>query len=98
MNKLNLAKPAFIFNIIGLIVFFLGLFRRDTDPQTGTTLMFIGLGMAVAYWIWSVVDVLTADHLKPHQKKFWLIIVLIIPAFGGAIYHLMHQSRNKIVT
>lgn len=98
MNKLNIAKPAFIFNLVGIVIFFLGLFRRDNDPQTGTTLMYIGLAMAVLYWIWSVVDVLTANHLKPDQKTFWLIVVLVVPAFGGAIYHLMHQSRNKIVT
>jgi hypothetical protein len=60
--------------------------------------MYVGLGMAVIYWIWSVIDVLAAEDLKPFQKKFWLIIVLIVPAFGGALYHLMHQQSKKIVT
>jgi hypothetical protein len=95
---LNLKKPAFIFNLVGLILFFIGLSMLTENPSTGTMLMYIGLGMAVIYWIWSVIEVLTTDDLKPFQKKFWLIIVLIIPAFGGALYHLMHQRRNKIVT
>jgi hypothetical protein len=95
---LNLRKPAFIFNLIGVILFFTGLYMLTENSATGTILMYIGLGMAVIYWIWSVIDVLTADDLKPFQKKFWLIIVLIIPAFGGALYHIMHQRSKKIVT
>ena len=95
---LNLRKPAFIFNIIGLIVFFVGLYMLTQNPKTGSYLMYIGLGMAVIYWIWSVIDVLSSHDLKPFQKKFWLIIVLIIPAFGGSLFHLMHQRGRKIVT
>jgi hypothetical protein len=95
---LNLRKPAFIFNIIGLILFFLGLYMLTEREQTGTTLMYIGIGMAVIYWIWSIVDVLTTHELKPFQKKFWFIIVFLVPAFGGALYHLMHQRSKKIVT
>ena len=98
MNKLNWAKPVLIFSLLGTIIFFIGLGMRGNDPKTGTTLMYVGVGMAIISWIWSVINVLSADHLKPHQKKFWLIIVLVVPAFGGAIYSLMHQSRNKIVT
>lgn len=98
MNKLNWTKPALIFSILGIIIFFIGLGMRSDNPQSGTTLMYIGVAMAIIYWIWSVINVLSADHLKPHQKKFWFIIVLVVPAFGGALYHLMHQSRNKIVT
>jgi hypothetical protein len=95
---LNLRKPAFIFNLFGIVLFFVGLYMLAEDPKNGTYLMYVGLGMAVIYWIWSVIDVLTADDLKPYQKKFWLIVVLVVPSFGGALYHLMHQKRNKIVT
>jgi uncharacterized membrane protein len=95
---LNLRKPAFIFNLIGLVLFFIGLSMLSENSSTGSVLMYIGLGMAVIYWIWSVIEVLSTEDLKPFQKKFWLIIVLIIPAFGGALYHLMHQRSNKIVT
>ena len=95
---LNLRKPAFIFNLIGLILFFLGLYLLTEDQKTGLTLMYIGIGIAVIYWIWSTIDVLSADDLKPFQKKFWLIVVFLVPAFGGALFHIMHQRRKKIVT
>ncbi|HYF30332.1 MAG TPA: hypothetical protein VD993_04380 [Chitinophagaceae bacterium] len=95
---LNLRKPAFIFNVIGVLLFFLGLYMMQNDVNGGPTLLYIGAAMAVIYWIWSVVDVLRADDLKPYQKKFWLIIVLVVPALGGSLFHIMHQRRNKIVT
>jgi len=95
---INLRKPAFIFSLIGIVLFFIGLYMLSENASTGTTLMYIGVAMAVIYWIWSVIDVLTADDLKPFQKKFWLIIVLIVPAFGGAMFHIMHQRSKKIVT
>ena len=95
---LNLRKPAFIFNLIGLILFFLGLYLLTEDQKTGLTLMYIGIGIAVIYWIWSTIDVLSADDLKPFQKKFWLIVVFLVPAFGGALFHIMQQKKKKIVT
>jgi len=95
---LNLRKPAFIFNIVGVLLFIIGLFMQQKDNYGSSTLLYIGLAMAVIYWFWSIVDVVRAEDLKPYQKKFWLIIVIVIPAFGGALYHIMHQSRNKIIT
>ena len=93
---LNIRKPALIFNIIGVIIFLIGLGNQQKD--FGETLMYIGLSMGVIYWFWSIVDVVRADDLKPYQKKFWLIIVITIPAVGGTLFHIMHQTRNKIVT
>ena len=95
---LNLRKPAFIFNLVGVLIFIIGLFLQQKENYGGETMMYIGLGMAVIYWFWSIIDVVGAEDLKPYQKKFWLIIVITIPAFGGALFHIMHQSRGKIVT
>jgi hypothetical protein len=95
---LNLRKPAFLFNLVGVLLFIIGLFMQQKNNYGGETLMYIGLSMAVIYWFWSIVDVVRADDLKPYQKKFWLIIVITIPAFGGALFHVMHQARGKIVT
>jgi hypothetical protein len=95
---LNLRKPAFIFILIGLVVFFLGLYLLTEDQKTGLTLMYVGIGIAVIYWIWSIIDVLSTNDLKPFQKKFWLILVFLVPAFGGALFHVMHQRSKKIVT
>ncbi len=97
-TMLNLRKPALIFNIIGVLLFMVGLFMQQKANYGGEILMYIGLTMAVIYWFWSVIDVVRAEDLKPDQKKFWLIIVIVVPAMGGALFHIMHQSRNKIVT
>ena len=95
---LNLRKPALLFNILGVILFFIGLYMQRKQADGGEALMYIGLSMAVIYWFWSIIDVAGADDLKPDQKKFWLIIVIVMPALGGFLFHLTHQPRNKIVT
>lgn len=95
---INLRKPALIFSIIGLLLFFAGLFMQQKQGNSGEMLMYIGLTMGVIYWFWAIIDVVTADDLKPYEKKFWLIIVIIVPALGGTLFHIMHQSRNKIIT
>ena len=95
---LNLRKPAFIFNLVGVLIFIIGLFMQQKQNYGATTLIYIGLSMAIIYWFWSIVDVVTAEDLKPYQKKFWLIIVIVVPALGGSLFHVMHQSRGKIVT
>src|SRR5215211_8942848 len=61
---LNLRKPALLFNIIGVILFFIGLFMQQKQNYGGETLMYIGLSMAVIYWFWAIVDVVKADDLK----------------------------------
>ena len=93
---LNIRKPALLFNILGVIIFFIGLFMQQKQNYGGETLMYIGLSMAVIYWFWAIIDVVRADDLKPDQKKFWLIIVITVPAVGGTLFHIMLQSRNKL--
>lgn len=95
---LNLRKPAFIFNLIGVLLFVLGLFMQQKHNYGAETLIYIGLSMAVIYWFWSIIDVIRAEDLEQWQKTFWLIIVVAIPAFGGALFHVMHQTKGKIVT
>src|SRR6185436_1774049 len=55
MHMLNLRKPALIFAVIGLVLFFLGLYMLTMDPKNGYVIMYIGLGIGVIYWIWSVI-------------------------------------------
>jgi len=95
---LNLRKPAFIFILISVVLFMVGLFMKQKEKDGGATPMYIGLSMAVIYWFWAIIEVAKAEDLRPDQKKFWLIIVITIPAVGGALFHIMHQRRNKIVT
>lgn len=95
---LNLRKPAFIFALVGVLLFIIGLFMQQKMNYGSSTLLYIGFSMAIIYWFWSIIDVVRAHDLKPYQKKFWLIIVIVIPAFGGALFHVMHQASNKIVT
>jgi len=36
--------------------------------------------------------------MRPYQKRFWLIVVIAVPVFGGMVFYGLHNERDKIVT
>ena len=89
-------KAPLILGIISLIVFFLGLALKTNEYKYSNYLIFGSFILGGIYWIWSIIGLASATHLKPYQKTFWLIIVVAVPAFGAVIYQIVQQRRNKI--
>ena len=94
----NLRHPNFILSIISAIVLFVGIGFRANGYQAGDFIIGAGSLLAGIHWIWAVVDVIRRSDLKPFQKRFWLIIVVAVPVFGGMVFYGLHQERDKIVT
>jgi hypothetical protein len=94
----NVRRLSLIFGLVVTAVFFIGFFMFASENQDGLYVLYAGLGLGAIYWIWSIIEVTSADDLKKYQKTFWLIIVLAVPFFGAFLYNIMHQSRNKIAT
>jgi predicted phosphoribosyltransferase len=36
--------------------------------------------------------------MRAYQKRFWLIVVIAVPVFGGMVFYGLHQESDKIVT
>ncbi len=94
----NISKPVFILGILSLLVTIVGFVMHSTQHEAGMVVFYTGLVGAGIFWIWAVAHVASSDDLKSFQKMFWLIIVISVPVFGGFIYLIMHQRRNRIVT
>ena len=94
----NVRRLSLIFGLVVTAVFFIGFFMFASENQDGLYVLYAGLGLGAIYWIWSIIEVTSADDLKKYQKTFWLIIVVAVPFFGAFLYNIMHQSRNKIAT
>jgi len=94
----NVRRPSLIFGLIVTAIFFIGFFMFASENQNGEYVLYAGLVLGAIYWIWSIIEVVGADDLKPYQKTFWLIIVVAVPFFGAFLYNIIHQSRNKIAT
>ena len=93
----NVRKPSLIFGLITTAVFFIGFFLMASENENGAYILYAGLGLGVIYWIWSIIEVASANDLKKYQKTFWLIIVVAVPFFGAFLYNILHQTRNKMV-
>ena len=94
----NVRRPSLIFGLITTAVFFIGFFLFASENRNGIYLLYAGFALGAIYWIWSIIQVTSADDLKKYQKTFWLIIVVAVPFFGAFLYNIMHQSRNRIAT
>ena len=94
----NVRKPSLVFGLIVTAVFFIGFFLFASENPNGTYVIYAALALGAIYWIWSIIEVTSADDLKKYQKTFWLIIVVAVPFFGAFLYNIIHQSRNKIAT
>ena len=89
--------PNFILGIISFIVLFLGIGLRANSYQTGDYVIAASVFLGAIHWIWCIADVAKTDSLRPSQRKFWLIIIIVVPGFGSMIYYIMHFRRNKVV-
>jgi FtsH-binding integral membrane protein len=94
----NLRHPNFILSIVSAIVLFLGVGFRANGYPAGDYIILAGTLLAGIHWIWSIIDVVSRHDMRPFQKRFWMIIVITVPVFGGMVFYGLHQESGKIVT
>lgn len=92
-----LRHPNFILAIISIIVFFIGIGLKANSNASGDYVIIGSIVLGAIHYIWSIIDVATTPTLQAVQRKFWLIVVIIVPAFGSIIYYLMHTRNKQVV-
>ncbi len=94
----NMKHPSFIIGVISIIIFFIGIGLKKYGDRTGDILIIASVVLGGIHWIWSVADVAKRTDLKPTQRTFWLIVVIVAPVMGGMLFYIMHQRSGRIVT
>lgn len=94
----NLTHPSFIIAVIAIIVMIIGIGIRGYGYPAGDYLLLGAVALGAIHWVWSVVNVITRDDMRPWQKRFWLIAVIACPLIGGMIFYILHQDRNRLTT
>lgn len=89
--------PNFILGLISFLVLFIGIGIRANGYQYGDYVIASAAVLGGIHWIWSIIDVAGTTTVTPSQRKFWLIIVIIVPALGSMIYYTMHYRRKKTI-
>lgn len=93
-----LYKLPFLFALATIVLLAASVFFKQADEPYNKDLLMIAVYFALVYWIWMIVSVTTTHKLKRYQKRFWLIILVSVPFFGGIFYQLLHQRNKRIVS
>lgn len=93
----NSLKPAFILGIVSHLVLFLGIAMKSFEHELSNYVIFSSFILGGIFWIWSIILVVNDPNLQKYQKSFWAILVVSVPMFGGLIYQIMQQRKNRTV-
>lgn len=94
----NLTRPSFLTFVLGAILVFIGIGTKGSGSFSGNIPLLIGIGLMGIFWIWSIIQVLSAPDMRPFQKRFWMISVIAVPILGGLVFHIMHRKAGKIIS
>lgn len=63
-------------------------------------LLFVPLGlMALAFWIWMLVDAAQNKGLDQNERVVWIIVIALLHVLGAIIYLVVgRQKRNLLRT
>lgn len=59
--------------------------------------------LALAFWVWMLVDCLTDGHLTGTEKLIWLLVIVTTKLIGAAIYYFVQRpaaggGRDRVRT
>lgn len=94
----NTRHPNFIFGIIVILLVLIGIGLKANGYREGDYVLIGSTVLGAIHWIWAIIDVAGRADLKSFQKRFWLIAVIAVPAFGSLVFYVLHQEKDKITT
>jgi hypothetical protein len=94
----NTKSPNFIFGIITILLVLIGIGLKANGYRFGDHVLIGSTILGGIHWIWGIIDVTGRTDMKPFQKRFWLILVVAVPALGALLFYMLHQKADKITT
>jgi hypothetical protein len=90
------SHPNFILGVISFIVLFFGIGLRANGYREGDYVIIASVVMGAIHWIWGIIDVFSHQTAASQSKKFWIILVIAIPAVGSFCYYIMGSKTVKL--
>jgi len=94
----NARHPNFFFGIFTILAVLIGIGLNANGYAAGDDVLIGSTVLGGIHWIWGIFDVVGRTDMKPFQKRFWLIIVVAVPALGALLFYILHQTKDKIAT
>ena len=92
------SHPNFILGIITILLVLVGIGFKANGYRYGDYVLIGSTILGGIHWIWGIFDVVGNTDMKPFQKRFWLILVVAVPALGALLFYILHQKSGKITT
>ena len=51
--------------------------------------------LALAFWVWMLVDCLTDERLAGTEKLIWLLVIVTTKLIGAAIYYFVRRPVSR---
>jgi heme/copper-type cytochrome/quinol oxidase subunit 4 len=59
----------------------------------GLLMMAVGL-LALAFWIWMLVDCVKDSRLDTNEKAIWVVVIALTQVIGALIYFFLGRPRR----
>jgi hypothetical protein len=86
--------PNFILGIVSFLILFIGIGLKFYSYRFGDILLIGATVMGGIHWIWSIIDVIRHQTSASQSRKFWLIMVIIVPAVGSMCYYMFSKTMR----
>lgn len=86
--------PNFILGIISILLLFIGIGLKFYSYRSGDAVLIGATVLGGIHWIWSIIDVFRHQTSMSQSRKFWIILVIIVPAVGSMCYYMFSKTMR----
>lgn len=84
--------PNFFIGLMSLILLFVGIGLKFYSYRSGDGVLIAATVLGTIHWIWSIIDVFNHQTSLSQSRKFWIILVIVLPPIGGMFYYLFSKT------
>ncbi len=85
-------SPNFFLGLFCILLMFAGIILKENGYRGGEYVLLSSFALGGIHWLWAIIDVFRHQSFASQSKKFWIILVLVLPGIGGMMYYSMSHT------
>ena len=86
--------PNFILGIVSILLLFIGIGLKFYSYRSGDAVLIGAAVLGAIHWIWGIIDVFRHQTSMSQSRKFWIILVIVVPAVGSMSYYMFSKTMR----
>jgi hypothetical protein len=86
--------PNFILGLISLVLLFVGIGMKFYGYRSGDGVLIAATVLGGIHWVWGIIDVFKHQNSLSQSRKFWIILVIVLPPIGGMFYYMFSKTMR----